>query len=65
MALSISVKAGEAVLIGEAIVTIEQHPRRQAVFKMRVDAPRSVQIVRESAKLKGRRDETQPAPARA
>lgn len=65
MALSISVKAGEEVRIGEAIVTVEPHASRRAVFHMRIDAPRSVQIVRESAKLKGRRDETQPAPARA
>lgn len=64
MALSIGVRHGEDVLIGEALVTVQQHPRKPEMLLMRIDAPRSVQVIRSSAKQKGVPGETQPTPAR-
>lgn len=60
MGLSIGVRPGEDVLIGEAIVTVQPHPDKPSMLLMRIDAPRSVQVIRSSAKRKGVRSEVQP-----
>lgn len=60
MGLSIGVRPGEDVLIGEAIVTVQPHPDKPSMLLMRIDAPRSVRVTRASAKRKEPRDEAQP-----